>query len=103
MTEEQQNSSPQQEESHKPDSTMKHIVSFAAMIVLTVAAFYIVMEDVVEPNMILPLLLFFASIQVVLQLFTFMHLNQKGTAYYTIFIFTGVIIAVVSAVGIILM
>lgn len=73
------------------------------MIALTVVAFALVMYDIVPTNMILPLILVLATIQVFLQLFTFMHLNQKGTAFYTIFMVTGILIAVVSAVGIILM
>nr|WP_258567793.1 cytochrome C oxidase subunit IV family protein [Paenactinomyces guangxiensis] len=82
---------------------MKHIISFALMIALTAAAFYLVITDVVAENMILPLILVFAAIQVFLQLFTFMHLDQKGSSFYTFFIMTGILIAVVSAVGIILM
>lgn len=89
--------------SHKPDGTAKHIFAFIVMIALTAAAFYLVATDVVPENMILPLILVFAVIQVFLQLFTFMHLNQKGSAFYTIFMIAGIVIAVVSALGILLM
>ncbi|AUS07765.1 hypothetical protein C1X05_02295 [Laceyella sacchari] len=85
------------------ESATKHVLSFLLMIALTVVAFALVMYDIVPTNMILPLILVLATIQVFLQLFTFMHLNQKGTAFYTIFMVTGILIAVVSAVGIILM
>lgn len=88
---------------HKTESKMKHIISFAVMIVLTIAAFVLVLNDVVPAAWVLPLMLVFAVIQVLLQLFTFMHLDQKGTSYYVFFIFSGVIIAVVSAIGIVLM
>lgn len=87
----------------KKPSLLKHFLSFAFMIVLTVIAFYVVMYDVVDKSMILPLILVLASIQVLLQLFTFMHLDQKGSAYYTVFIVFGILIAVISAIGIILM
>ncbi|MFC7440718.1 cytochrome C oxidase subunit IV family protein [Laceyella putida] len=87
----------------KPESAMKHILSFVLMIALTVVAFALVMYDIVPTSMILPLILVLAAIQVFLQLFTFMHLDQKGTAYYTFFILVGILIAVVSAVGIVLM
>ncbi|WP_044641082.1 cytochrome C oxidase subunit IV family protein [Risungbinella massiliensis] len=83
--------------------TVKHLLSFAVMIVLTVAAFYLVAVDVVPKSWILPLLLVFALIQVLLQFFTFMHLDQKGSLMYVIFIFSGLLIAVVSAVGMVLM
>lgn len=84
-------------------STAKHLLSFGIMIVLTIAAFYLVAVDVVPKSWILPLLLVFALIQVLLQLFTFMHLDQKGSMMYVIFIFSGLLIAVVSAVGTVLM
>lgn len=82
---------------------MKHILSFGLMILLTIAAFYLVATNVVPDHLILPLILIFAVIQVLLQLFTFMHLDQKGSIYYSIFIFAGIVIAIISAIGIILM
>lgn len=88
---------------HQPEKATKHIISFAVMILLTIAAFYLVANDVVPENRILPFILVFAVIQVFLQLFTFMHLDQKGSFFYTLFIFCGLIIAVISALGIILM
>jgi cytochrome c oxidase subunit 4 len=89
--------------SRKPESAMKHILSFVLMIAFTAAAFYIVVSDVVPSGWVIPLLLVFAAIQVFLQLFTFMHLDQKGTAFYTFFMIAGIFIAVISAVGILLM
>lgn len=88
---------------HKTESKMKHIISFAVMIVLTIAAFALVLQDIVPAAWVLPLMLVFAVIQVLLQLFTFMHLDQKGTLYYVIFIFCGIVVAIISALGLILM
>ena len=73
------------------------------MIVLTAAAFYLVATEVVPEHLILPFLLVLGAIQVFLQLFTFMHLDQKGTAFYRVFIAAGLFFAVVCAVGIFLM
>lgn len=87
----------------KPESTLKHVLSFVFMIAFTAAAFFVVVSDSVPDNWVVPLLLIFAVIQVFLQLFTFMHLDQKGTAFYTIFMIAGIFIAVISAVGILLM
>ena len=87
----------------KPESALKHILSFVVMIILTAAAFYMVATDVVPKHLILPFILFFAVIQVFLQLFTFMHLSQRGTIYYTLFMLIGIFIAIISAVGIIWM
>ena len=89
--------------SRKPESPMKHILSFVFMIAFTAAAFFVVMSDKVPSGWVIPLLLIFAVIQVFLQLFTFMHLDQKGTAFYTIFIIFGIFVAVISALGILLM
>nr|WP_255724733.1 cytochrome C oxidase subunit IV family protein [Shimazuella soli] len=73
------------------------------MIAFTAAAFFVVISDKVPSGWVVPLLLIFAVIQVILQLFTFMHLDQKGSAFYTIFIVFGIFVAVISAVGILLM
>lgn len=98
-----QSTSNTQPTEYKSESKMKHIVSFVAMILLTVAAFVLVLRDVVPVAWVLPLMLGFAVIQVLLQLFTFMHLDQKGSLYYILFIAFGVMVAVISAAGIIFM
>jgi cytochrome c oxidase subunit IV len=87
----------------KPESAKKHLISFALMVLFTIAAFYLVMEEVVPIGWLLPILLILAALQVGLQLFTFMHLDQKGSAYYTLFIFMGLWIAVISALGLLLL
>lgn len=87
----------------KSDSTLKHVISFVVMIILTGIAFYLVLTNAVDTNLVVPIIIVLASIQVLLQLFIFMHLDQRGSKFYTTFMFLGVIIAVVSAVGIILM
>ncbi|WP_124726534.1 cytochrome C oxidase subunit IV family protein [Staphylospora marina] len=89
--------------SHKPETATKHVISFVVMIVLTAAAFYLVATDVVAEHLVLPLMLILAAIQVLLQLFVFMHLDRKGSGFITAFMVLGIVIAVVSAVGIILM
>lgn len=88
---------------HKPESAMKHIVSFAVMILLTIGSFVLVAMKIVPLAWVLPLMIGFAVIQVFLQLFTFMHLDQKGSFYFTFFILTGAFVAIYSALGIILM
>lgn len=90
----------QQPAVQKPERAWKHIFSFAIMILLTVAAFYFVTTGVLPSGLLIPALVFLAVVQVFLQLFTFMHLGQKGTGFYTFFIFSGLFVAVVSAVGV---
>jgi heme/copper-type cytochrome/quinol oxidase subunit 4 len=89
--------------SHKQEGAGKHILAFIVMIALTAVSFYLVMNNVVPKNMILPFLLILAAVQVFLQLFIFMHLNQKGSSYYTVFMIAGILIAVISGAGIMLM
>lgn len=87
----------------KQPSAGKHVLSFAVMILLTAAAFYLIAVDVMPKMWIVPLLLFFATIQVILQLFTFMHLSEKGSLFYIIFMISGLFIAIISAIGLFLM
>ena len=89
--------------SQKPAGAMKHIVSFVLMIAFTAASFFVVVSDKVPSGWVVPLLLVFAVIQVILQLFTFMHLDQKGSAFYTLFMIFGLFVAIISALGILLM
>lgn len=103
MVQQQNQSSKGQAVSDKSNREMKYVISFIFMILLTAAAFYLVAAGAVPEHLILPLILILAMVQVFLQLFTFMHLNQRGTAFYTIFIIAGIFFAVVCAVGIVLM
>jgi cytochrome c oxidase subunit 4 len=81
------------------ESVRKHVWSFVWMMVLTAASFIAVGMKVLPMAIVVPLIVFFACIQVVLQLFTFMHMDQKGHAIPIIFILLGVVIAVVSVIG----
>lgn len=78
----------------------RHIWSFVWMMVLTAASFIAVGTKLLSMAIVVPLIIFFACIQVFLQLFTFMHMDQKGHTIPIIFIFLGIVIAVVSVIGI---
>ncbi|MBN2908084.1 cytochrome C oxidase subunit IV family protein [Polycladomyces sp. WAk] len=82
------------------ESVRKHVWSFVWMLVLTAASFIAVGMKLLPMAIVVPLIVFFACIQVVLQLFTFMHMDQKGHAIPIIFISLGIVIAVVSVIGI---
>mgnify|MGYP001949461856 CR=1 FL=1 len=88
---------------HNKSQTLRYVIAFAVMVVLTVIAFYLVATNVVTVQLLVPILLILATVQVILQLYFFMHLDQKGSGFPILFMFTGAIAAVVSAVGIILM
>lgn len=96
---------PQQPEkqTEKRETVWRHIGSFVWMILLTMLAFYVVWEEWLDPLSTFWVLIILAAIQVALQLFTFMHLNQKGYGVVILFLALGLIIAMVSAVGLVLM
>lgn len=87
----------------KRDTAFKHVLSFLFMIVMTAISFMAVMNQWFSLLGTLFLLLFLAACQVVLQLYIFMHLDQKGYGMMRIFIFFGLLCGTVCVVGIVLM
>jgi cytochrome c oxidase subunit 4 len=87
---------------HKRPET-RYIWSFAWMILFTAFAFYIVVYPLFSWTTTFWLIVSAAAIQVFLQLFTFMHLEEKGQAIPIIFMLLGLFIAVISIVGIVLL
>ncbi|SHE97794.1 cytochrome c oxidase subunit 4 [Seinonella peptonophila] len=83
------------ENSHQ---VLRYLLSFIWMLLFTGAAFYIVISKVVtNPNTIFWLIFSMAIVQVILQLFTFMHLDWKHYRIIVIFIGLAVLIAFISA------
>ncbi|MBA4541871.1 cytochrome C oxidase subunit IV family protein [Thermoactinomyces daqus] len=87
----------------KRESPWKHVFSFVWMILFTAIAFWIVGENKLSLEQTFWIILILAILQVILQLFTFMHLAQRGYGIVILFFALGLLIAVISAVGIILM
>jgi cytochrome c oxidase subunit 4 len=87
----------------KPETPWKHVFSFFWMILFTAIAFWMVMEGKMGPEATFWWITGLAVLQVFLQLFTFMHLDFQKYRIVVIFLSVGIIIAVVSAVGIALM
>jgi cytochrome c oxidase subunit 4 len=81
----------------------RYVWSFVWMVVFTIFAFYLVMYPQFSVMTTFWLILGAAVIQVVLQLSTFMHLHEKGHTIPIIFMALGLLIAVISVVGIILL
>lgn len=78
-------------------------VSFAFMILLTMIAFLAVANDGINNAFAVPFILLLACVQVVVQLFIFMHLNEKGSEFPISFIFTGIFVAVISVAALVLL
>lgn len=75
-------------------SMQKQVVQFAIMLLLTFSAFAAVIAGF-APNFIVPLILLFAGIQVVQQLYAFMHLEEKEAPHngmIQFFIWSAVIV-----------
>ncbi|MBA4548106.1 cytochrome C oxidase subunit IV family protein [Thermoactinomyces intermedius] len=87
----------------KSDTAFKHVVSFLFMIALTAVSFLAVINQWFSLQGTLFVIVFLAAVQVILQLYIFMHLDQKGYGMMRIFIFFGLLCGTVCAVGILLM
>ena len=73
-------------------SMQGQVLMFSLMIFLTLISFAMVIAGF-SKYFILPVLLLFAAVQVGLQLFYFMHMNEKGHGTPQMFMFTGVLLA----------
>jgi len=75
---------------------MRHqLTSFAIMIFLTLIAFTMVAAGF-STYLIVPTILLLAAIQVVLQLYHFMHLSNKGHGTVAFFMFSGIFVAFIT-------
>ncbi|BCU81285.1 hypothetical protein JIR001_10680 [Polycladomyces abyssicola] len=73
------------------------LLSFAAMMVLTAIAFALVWLRV-PPNVVIPVVFVLALVQVILQLYSFMHLKEKkNNALPILFISSGFILGLIFA------
>jgi cytochrome c oxidase subunit IV len=87
---------------HKED-WKQQIISFVLMIFLTLIAFYVVATELMSGTGLVLFLLFLAVIQVFFQLYVFMHMAQKDHEYPVIFIYSGLLVAVITVVGLLTM
>lgn len=87
----------------KTRSTSRFLWSFLWMILFTALSFYLVAYPHFTATTTLWIIMGAAVIQVFLQFYTFMHLDEKGYIMPVIFMSFGLFIAVISAIGIIVM
>ncbi len=83
-----------------PERSRKHLIAFAVMMVLTAIAFAAVATGALPLAGLVTLLLIMAAIQVILQFFTFMHLDQKGHFFPIFFTGAGLLFAVIVVLGV---
>lgn len=83
------------ERRHQAVHMRKQVINFAIMIFLTFIAFAVVIADF-SPFFIKPIILLLAGVQVVLQLYSFMHMDDKEGHHIgviQVFVWTGALIA----------
>lgn len=79
---------------------MKHqVISFALMILLTIGAFLAVGYEGFSSLVIGPLLITLAIVQVIFQLYYFMHMSNRGHGAIQLFMFAGIFFAGVMALA----
>ena len=79
-----------------------HVTTFAIMIFLTLVAFSAVYAGF-SPNFVIPIILLLAAVQVVLQLYYFMHMSHKGHESAAMFLYSGAIVGFITILTMITM
>ncbi|MBD1380953.1 cytochrome c oxidase subunit IVB [Metabacillus arenae] len=72
------------------------VISFALMIFLTIVAFIAVGYDGVGEWFKAPFIILLAVIQVIFQLYYFMHMNNKGHEAVKLFLYSGIGVAAIT-------
>jgi cytochrome c oxidase subunit IV len=85
-------------------SMRNQVTMFSLMIFLALISFTMVMaynSDVVgfSKYLVIPTLLLFAAVQVGLQFYYFMHMNEKGHGFASMFMYSGILLAFVMLLG----
>ena len=80
----------------------KQVMAFALSIFLTIVAFIAVASDVISHWFTIPFILLLAIVQVVFQLYYFMHLKHKGHEAPALFMWSAVAIAAVMIAALVL-
>ncbi|SDN24259.1 cytochrome C oxidase subunit IV family protein [Alkalicoccus daliensis] len=79
------------------------IVSFVFMVFITTTAFLTVASDVIPSGFAIPFILLLASVQVIMQLYYFMHMNAKGTGWVNALIWGGLFVAAMTVAALMLL
>jgi cytochrome c oxidase subunit IV len=80
----------------------RQVITFVLMIFLTVIAFFAVGYDGYSKWFVKPFILLLAIIQVIFQLYYFMHMSQKGHGTIATFLYTGLLIGLSAVVAFVL-
>ena len=79
---------------------MRHqVITFALMIFLTIVAFIAVAYDGFSGWFIVPFFFLLACVQVIFQLYYFMHMSNEGHEQPKLFMFSGIFMAFVTVLA----
>ncbi|GGE08068.1 hypothetical protein GCM10011571_06640 [Marinithermofilum abyssi] len=81
------------------ESAWKHVAWFVVMMILTAISFVLVGTGQMGTSMLIPAILILAALQVVIQLFTFMHLSERGSFFPLFFMGGGILVAATAIVA----
>ena len=85
----------------KSQGASKYVLSFAVMIALAAISFIAVATGALSVGTLIPILLGLAMLQVLMQLFNFMHLSEKGSGFPITFIFSGLFFGLICVVALV--
>ncbi|MBY0144614.1 cytochrome c oxidase subunit IVB [Neobacillus niacini] len=74
----------------------QQVVSFALMIFLTLIAFAAVAMKGASAWFVVPFILLLAAVQVVFQLYYFMHMKHKGHEAPSMFLYSGLLVGLIT-------
>jgi cytochrome o ubiquinol oxidase subunit IV len=80
-------------ETHKPISS--YVIGFLLSIFLTLGAFFLVQEKLLPPSQLLFLIISLGILQVIVQLFFFLHLGDEKKPYWNLVSFAFMVLVVV--------
>ncbi|MDX8359959.1 MULTISPECIES: cytochrome c oxidase subunit IVB [Bacillaceae] len=75
-----------------------HVISFVLMIFLTIAAFIAVGYEF-SRWFTVPFIILLAVIQVIFQLYYFMHMNHKGHEAPALFLYSGLLVGLITVLA----
>ncbi|QKS71551.1 cytochrome C oxidase subunit IV family protein [Paenalkalicoccus suaedae] len=79
------------------------VVSYVFMIFITSTAFLTIATDIIPSSFGIPFILLLAGVQVVMQLYFFMHMKDKGTGWVNAMIWSGMFVAAITVATLMLL
>ncbi|WP_026581548.1 cytochrome c oxidase subunit IVB [Bacillus sp. J33] len=84
----------------KSAEEMKHqVITFAMMIFLTIVAFVAAGYEGFSAWFIVPFILILAIVQVIFQLYYFMHMSHKGHEAPALFLYSGALVGFITIIA----